>query len=528
MNSVNDNLVSRFVQKSRIRVNPHKVNEFLDYHPSHPSLASFQDLFDDLEIENMTVRLSANDLKEVEYPMIAHLSENKGRFVLVESYSDDKVSYFDGKSSNKESVNVFEERWSGMALLLGTNKNLENVRPFSELVDINKWTILGSLIILAVISSGVVQVVHSSESLILWSIITSSSVVGLWLSTSLYKIENEEGSKLESRFCGKGEKLDCSSVVKSQKAKLFGFLSWSQLGVFFFGGQIVSVFFLGHDNNEFDVWNILSLFHILAFPGFLYSLYVQHFILKKWCSLCLITQTLIVINLMTFLLNGYPNFDKEFNLISANLVFLSFLISLLFLYFFVQLSKDVGKLKLAKRALEQFKADTEIFDFKLQTSTSKKFPVTRDDDPSVNKNKILLVLSPHCTPCQDAFYELKKLRKLKPDSFHLEYRLSSPYKDERRHLEYVKHFLALTAQEPLEEIENILDSIFSVSDRKDNYQEWMRNNPVLEVDEKILKQKIEEHNRFLQLAQISVTPTIYINGRKLPSIYRVRDLKYHF
>jgi len=95
----------------------------IEQHPDYPSLSSMSETLTDWKIENLAVKSSIEQLKEIPYPSIAHLDKNNGHFVVLQELKDDVLTYIDPEIGLvKESLNNFEKKWTGVLLLVQPNE----------------------------------------------------------------------------------------------------------------------------------------------------------------------------------------------------------------------------------------------------------------------------------------------------------------------------------------------------------------------------------------------------------------------
>ena len=119
--------------------------------------------------------------------------------------------------------------------------------------------------------------------------------LGLFLSISSY-ITKQSRNKI---ICLVGDK--CSSVVESKYAKTLG-VSNELLGILYYG-LLVFIFLVVLFAPFLDSYFANMVRWVFVTGGVifvLYLLYLQRFVLKKWCSVCLLTTspTLIIFAIM--------------------------------------------------------------------------------------------------------------------------------------------------------------------------------------------------------------------------------------
>ena len=97
-------------------------------------------------------------------------------------------------------------------------------------------------------------------------------------------------------LCSLGGKNDCNAILKSDAAKVTSWLSWSEVGFFYFFGSLLSLL-LASSSLPLLAW--LNLF---ALPYAIYSIAYQYRH-KNWCVLCCCVQALLLLEALAFLSN---------------------------------------------------------------------------------------------------------------------------------------------------------------------------------------------------------------------------------
>lgn len=136
-------------------------------------------------------------------------------------------------------------------------------------------------------------------------------------------------------------------------------------------------------------------------------------------------------------------------------------------------------------------------------------------------NTIIKVCNPYCGPCASAHPVLDEIIRQNSD-----YKLkliftASNDKDDKRGVA-ARHLLAIHKTSP-ELTEKSLDDWY-LAEKKD-YDTFSEKFP-LNGELKQQEEEINEMKKWCDKAEISFTPTIYINGHRLPEKYSVQELKY--
>src|SRR5690606_16585466 len=108
------------------------------------------------------------------------------------------------------------------------------------------------------------------------------SVTGIFTGVFILQEELGNPNSIVSKVCnGTDNTVSCNSVINSEQGKLPFGISFSDLTIVFFGVSFLTMAF------SYNFHSFIGLLSVLALPVILYSIYLQKFILKKWCVLCL-------------------------------------------------------------------------------------------------------------------------------------------------------------------------------------------------------------------------------------------------
>ncbi|MDR2036510.1 MAG: vitamin K epoxide reductase family protein [Bacteroidales bacterium] len=90
--------------------------------------------------------------------------------------------------------------------------------------------------------------------------------------------EFHQSNRITSKFCKQGTQIDCDKVVGSCFSKIFGFISWAELGAVWF---ITSPMWVSL-STWLDIWvSPLWYFVLVALLFTLWSLSIQAFVIQR-------------------------------------------------------------------------------------------------------------------------------------------------------------------------------------------------------------------------------------------------------
>ena len=145
-------------------------------------------------------------------------------------------------------------------------------------------------------------------------IIASCLLTGLLLSFVLVQHYINEAGGFAEKWCsktgGSKDKNDnCTSILDSRFAKTFG-ISHADFGVIYFGGTLLLVI-----TSTSIPW-LVSLLGLSAVCYSFFSIIIQKYVLRQWCTLCLLVQASVIIQAAIIFSNAKlltltPNSFKE-------------------------------------------------------------------------------------------------------------------------------------------------------------------------------------------------------------------------
>lgn len=117
------------------------------------------------------------------------------------------------------------------------------------------------------------------------------SIIGLFISGLIVNHQLGYSNGITSKFCTFGKNTDCNSVLNSKAAKLTEKIGLSDIGIVYFASQILISLLLNNYSQGIKI--VLFSLNTLAIPFIIYSIYLQKFVIKKWCTLCLGVITIL-------------------------------------------------------------------------------------------------------------------------------------------------------------------------------------------------------------------------------------------
>ena len=484
-------------------------------------------MLSDYGIRNAGTRISDkdNDIFNIECPFVAHAG---GDFVVVYKVDSEKVLSIRNNKNITIPIEKFIQSWSGVILLAETTSN--SIEPEykehrkKELFNIAQKSILflaGILIFGIAYTSQLFS--YSITQLFSYSILLFLNLVGIYISYLLVLKQMHIQSNYADKICSLFSKSDCNNVLESDAAKLFGVFGWSEIGLGYFAANVLLLLFFP------KTIYLLAFINILTLPYSFWSIWYQKVKARQWCPLCLIVQILLW---SIFIINCVFG-HIQIQLFSYSIIQLLFVGSvfagLVFTFNLVipNLSSKKG-MEQIKQEINSIKANEDVF-----KSLLKKQPfyeVSKNDSQILFGNPdanlvISILTNPFCNPCAKMHKRVETLLRETNRNVCVQYIFSSFSPD----LEFaVKYLIAAWLKnchgglDPPSPEQIFTDWFEKGKPLKEAFFENMQldmENPEIEIE-------FKKHEAWKEKTLLRATPTILVNGYKLPDNYKIEDLKY--
>jgi thiol-disulfide isomerase/thioredoxin len=523
-----------FLKLLDVKVNSATVDETLQNHPDWPGLLCVSDSFNKWNIPNGAGKIEPNQIGHLPVPFIAYTHDREHPLCIVTKVTDTTIDVY-SKNYNKaitKSKEEFLKSWTGIYLIAEPDENSgekeyeKNKRKafINALIPASLFALLliiSFFSIYNILNNNVSNQVANVTGVYFQYFILLAGVV---VTSLLLWYEIDKTNPLLQKVCTGITKGNCNAILTGKQSKLFSWLSWSEVGFFYFSGGLLALLFASS-----DVTNTISLLgwlNILALPYTVFSVYYQWRVAKQWCVLCLAVQALLVLGGINIIANNYLlSFSAlSFSFFTKNV--LLYLLPILLWYVVKPYILHLQKAKNTKREYLRIKFNTEIFETLLKKQ--KHISVSTEGlgidigNPRAN-NTLIKVCNPYCGPCAKAHPKIDKLLEEVPN-LKVKIIFTTPNLPEQRAYKPVSHLLAINEQSNNEgNIKRALDNWY-LTDKKD-YERFAIKYPMNGL---LAKQgyKIEAMEKWCNAMKISATPTIFINGYQLPDAYGIEDLQY--
>lgn len=498
------------------------VKDSLKQHPDYPSIAAVHDTLKEYKVDNLVLQTGPDKLDELPLPFIAHVKGKSAGFITVTGVTTNEIIFLKANSLTaveKKDRHTFLNEWSGISLLAEkTEQSGEKdykVNRKKERLENLRIPFLALSVVMMIIFSLFTGAAFSFAFLT----IILLKLAGVIVTGLLLWYEIDKTNPFLQKVCSGNKATNCNAILQSKEAKLFGIISWSEIGFFYFAGGLLFVIPSLEGSAQLLAW-----LNLLALPYTLFSVYYQWRIAKQWCPLCLAVQALLVLEAIVFFTAEYYK-PLTSSLPAYYLLLTTFLVPVLFWYFVKPYLLQSKEAEEYRNRFYRMKRDGRIFEALLAkqkrvTLSTEGLGITLGNSNATNT--IVKVCNPYCGPCAKAHPAIHELLEGN-DNLKVQILFTATPDEKDTRNKPVKHLLAIAEKKDQQLIEQALDDWY-LSDVKD-YDAFASKYP---MNGQLKKQdgKLEAMNSWCDEVKIEFTPTFFINGYQLPDNYTVNDLKY--
>lgn len=514
-----ENEIIGFLEKLRIPVSKKYVRQFILSHADYPSLLCVSDLLENLGLDFEIKRLEICDLREIHIPFLLISEHGRPEFNLVQSQKD---------LGQLKVRNEF-----GSAVMIKVKPTLEILneqhrKSYSRQKSL-KWI--------------VIMVVSFLITLMTFSLILSFSWFGLiWIVISAFGLltsyliySKDLGFKFAAveKFCNFGKNASCDKVLESDNSKVLGNIKFSDLILSFFIFQLVVFYISGFSNQLSNMtWFLFLVLSALALPVIFYSIYIQYYVLKSWCRLCILVSLVLIFQ---FAMISWKLYSILLDLTSVEylgITTMAFIYPIILGITYVARNnmEEINESYLSMFRASRIKNSPEVFNFLLRQQKKVDFTTVVQEMVIGNRNapvQIIFVSNLYCTPCKVMHEEASLIVNLNPRDVAITFRFVKVRKNFNENISTSQYIF----QYWLENIYGKQDESNLTNIMLHNWYGQMdiikfsENHRIIgEISEDVYK--IEAiHEAWIDEAKVVRTPTIFINGYELPSTYNLEDLK---
>ena len=518
MMDVEKNIFVMFLKVLNVKYTNDFSSKYFEEHPYKNSLYGLSKMLTVYGIDNVALRFDQKENSQVlalPTPFVAH---TYGDFILVHKITPSSVYYYWNGKNISVTLEQFIKIWSGVVLLAEVDKDSIEPDYQNHLKKVLYKNVLDALLkfflLLLFVVIYIQQELYVDYKSNLFLII---NMLGVFVSSLLLSKQIYRHSQYGDKICTLFKQSDCNNILDTKASKLWGTnISWSEIGTSYFISNILVLFFAT------SLLPYVYLINMVILPYSFWSVWYQKVRQRQWCMLCLLVQVIIWILFLCNLLLGEISWFA-FSLHEIILIACIYLISLMSLNRLSYLLSDNNKIGQIIQKMNSLKAKENVFLALLKSE--QRFDVSKDVSHIIWGNplsdfQITVLTNPYCNPCSVVHKQLSDFLITADNSkFFVQYIFSSfnhELKDTNRYLisAYLNNELDIAS-------EIIHDWYRSGKKMKENF--FVKYGVL--IDEKS-EREYESHEKWILETGLNETPTILINGYKLPSDYKVNDLKF--
>lgn len=499
--------IVKWLRLLNMKVSLEYIKEQLTSHPNYPSLVSVTDVLDGLKIDNVSLVVDKNNWSEIPTPFLAHVNSGYGGFVLVEKIPQ----------AIRDNPNFLSD-WDGIAVLAEKPTNFYNKENELKLQKETKAKKLRFSLAVSMILLTYSACFYDLSWILL--LFLSSSVIGFLVSVLTVQHDLGIQNNFTDQLCSVSKNSDCDLVLSSRNSKLLNYLNFSDLSLIWFSSSIAIAALATFTQFNKSIWPIAGGFVALSIPVTFYSLYFQWKVVKKWCTLCLLTIGMLwlqVVALLPVLLN------TQFQLLSFQAILFSlFIISSISIFWLLVAKPSLVQVKNISdnnAILLRLKSDPDTF-VGLLKQQRKVDTTPFDDDLQIGNSNSVLQLTVSCSlfcgPCTKAHQILHEITEEFDIGLTIRFFIPENKEDKRR--KSAEYVLKLLNGKNSEFKRTVLHDWYNLMD----FEKFQKRYPL--VGGLDITDQIENHTQWFRSSKIESTPTIFINGHLLPSRYDLSEL----
>jgi len=240
--------VIRFIELLKVRVNRSTISETLQAHPDWPSLLCISDSLKQWHIPNAAAKIDKADLNQLPVPFIAYLPGQPVLITVVTEIADNTITTYNDNFTRRVALpkEKFLSLWTGIYLL--AEPTVESGEK--NYIQKKKRAFVASLtpVLLLILIIGCcifwldknLQLINLTQQAGVW-FQYGLVLTGVAVCILLLWYEMDQNNPLLNKVCTGVARGNCSAILTGKASRLFSWLSWSEVGFFFFAGSLLLI-----------------------------------------------------------------------------------------------------------------------------------------------------------------------------------------------------------------------------------------------------------------------------------------------
>lgn len=425
---------------------------------------------------------------------------------------DEKVTFEMYGSDNKLLSKDFINNCSGHALVFRSNEN--SIEPNYKQHLFNRR--LNGVEYLGLVISGVVllgmsllgRFIPTCVELILMFL----SLLGCFLSGMLLTQQMKVHSSLAERVCHAFKKGSCNNVLESSASKFLGKYSWAEIGFSYFLVNFIGLMISDRIQESLAYIAVLSLLYSV------WSIWYQYR-LSQWCPICLMVQGVVLVQFLCYLAGGL-----YFQVVKLDAQVICCLISayiccILIIHKLLPLFSISLQLQQTRWKYNHLKMNEKVFNLLLHEGFEYNALNSSIEFGNPSSNMVVTIFSnPYCNPCAAMH---KRLQGLYDSNSCLIRYVFTSFKPEWDIIN--KYLIAVYQQYGAEKAWEIYTEWY---DNGKFSQEHFFDKFHLNMNTDDIEREFQQHEQWKNTTKFNATPTVLVNGYKIPYGYTIEDVQF--
>ncbi|WP_299215531.1 vitamin K epoxide reductase family protein [uncultured Dokdonia sp.] len=509
------NNVFHYLEKEFITFDKEEFLFQIQSHPNYPTVLSISDTLTFFNIDNGALRIDASQIDLLPDQFMALLKEanNETQLYFIQKEGDKYVTIKD-KIPYEIDRQTLESRWQDLIFLI-EKPDLESTPTIKKGKTLEVLSITCLILFLLLYFNS-----NQTISTLLFLLFPS---IGILFSIAALKDLFGTKSKLINQFCNITTSTNCTTVVSSTKWKIFDVVNFSDLSILFFSSQLFGLVLFLLSGNFLEYFAIQKILLITSIPVILLSLYYQKFVEKKWCPICLVIASIVILEIGYLFLFVNTSIDVP---IKSFFIYTYIILATITLWMI--LKKTLSKQKVLKEF--QIHANRLLRNYTVFKNTLVSTPKI-EIPPSIgiilgNREshlQITIITNPFCGHCKEVHEIVHSILDKHGDQIQVKMLFKTAFElDNEETRRFFQILMTLYLEHGEKAFTDALNDFFeskNVESWNETYQSSIQNEKVDHL--------YSEMNDWCIENQINYTPELFINGFRYPSEYEKEYLAFY-
>lgn len=501
-------VVYKLINSSNYNFSYKDIDFHMQTHPDYPSFKSISDTCDYFGIENVVAEIPKENFNDLPSVFIT-LMNNETVFVK--------------KGKNKlQTINA-----DGLSKKMTYKSFIESWNPIIIAVEPDEKQTINSLfgkvehVLIPLITILLLALYFSKGFALISTIYYFLNIVGLYFGYLILQESLGNNNEVATKVCSALTKKEgCNAVLNTSQAKITSYLNLSDLVLIYFSANILFCSLYGFNQVLFSITAILSI------PVIIYTVFSQAFVLKKWCALCLLVSSILLLQFL-LLLFSYSGFNFSYQ---SYLEFSFIILGISALWIFIKNKITENKmLEQEKQEYYKFKRNAKMFLAALKenpiNAPYEKEDVIKISFGNLNSNVVIdAVTNPLCGFCSKAFIDYYQL--LQTDSNIKLNIIFTSFKTnkEDKGMQIITSIIDLYLNNKEQEAWQALYEWYKEKD----FEKWIKKHGTegnMFLNSKVY-QIIEKNQQWMQENEVNYTPATIVQNHKFPEQYNSKDIPF--